>query len=66
MKSTTYKRGKYNKQHRKEKKITFLIDKLMMENLIRLSGMKDKSVSQVIREDIQEYYIQTIPSPEPH
>ena len=59
MKSTMYKRGKYNKQHPKEKKITFLSDKLMMSDLKQLSGLKHKSV---IREAIHEYYINALPS----
>ena len=62
MKSTMYKRGKYNKQHPKEKKITFLSDKLMMSDLKQLSGLKHKSVSQLIREAIHEYYINALPS----
>ena len=62
MKPTMYKRGKYNKQQPKEMKITFLTDKLMMVNLKQLSGMKHKSVSHLIREAIQEYYIRAISS----
>ena len=62
MKTTAYKRGKYNKQQPKELKITFLTDELMMENLKQLSGLKHKSVSHVIREAIQEYYVQAISS----
>lgn len=64
MKSTLYKRGKYNKQHPKEKKITFLSDKLMMANLKQLSGLEHKSVSQVIREAVHEYYINALPRQE--
>jgi len=62
MKTTLYKRGKYNKQHPKEKKITFLTDKLMIINLKQLSGMKHKSMSQVIRDAINEYYLRSLPS----
>ena len=60
MKPTKYKRGKYNKLHPKEKKITFLSDKLMIVNLNQLSVMKHISISQVIRESIHEYYIRSI------
>jgi len=55
MKTTAYTRGRYNKQQPKEMKITFLTDKEMTENLKQLSGMKHTSVSQLIREAIQEY-----------
>jgi len=58
MKSPAYKRGKYNKKQPKEIKITFLTDNGMMENLRQLSGLKQKSVSQVIRDAIQEHYHQ--------
>ena len=60
MKPTMYKRGKYNKQHPKEKKITFLSDKLLIVNLKQLSIMKHKSMSQIIRDAVQEYFIRTI------
>ena len=60
MKPTKYKRGKYNKLHPKEKKITFLSDKLMIVNLNQLSVMKHISISQVIRESIHEYYIRSL------
>lgn len=60
MKSPLYKRGKYNKKQPKEIKITFLTDNGMMENLRQLSGLKHKSVSQVIRDAIQEHYHQMI------
>ena len=60
MKPTLYKRGKYNKQHPKEKKITFLSDKLLIVNLKQLSAMKHKSMSQIIRDSVQEYFIRTI------
>jgi hypothetical protein len=56
MKTSMYKRGKYNKQQPKERKITFLTDIPMIVNLKQLSGIKHKSISQVIREAIQEYY----------
>jgi hypothetical protein len=56
MKKPAYTRGKYNKVHPKEKKITFLTDKLMVVNLKQLSQLKQKSVSHVIREAIQDYY----------
>lgn len=59
MKPTMYKRGKYNKQNPKEKKITFFSDKLMIANLKQLSAMKHKSISQIIREAIHEYYIRS-------
>lgn len=59
MKPTMYKRGKYNIQHPKEKKITFFSDNLMIANLKQLSAMKHKSMSQIIREAIHEYYITT-------
>jgi hypothetical protein len=62
MKTTAYTRGKYNKQQPKENKITFLIDNGMMGNLKQLSGIKNKSVSQVIRDAIQEYYLQMKPN----
>ena len=64
MKPTKYKRGKYNKLHPKEKKITFLSDKLMMSDLKQLSGLKHKSVSQLIREAIHEYYVRLFTSQE--
>lgn len=57
MKPTNYKRGKYHKQHPKEKKITFLSDNLMISKLKQLTVMKHKSMSQVIREAINDYYI---------
>ena len=60
MKPTMYKRGKYNKQHPKEKKITFLTDRIMIVNLKQLSAMKHKSMSQIIRDSVQEYFIRTI------
>lgn len=60
MKTTAYTRGKYNKQQPKEMKITFLTDKGMMEKLKQLSGLKNKCVSQLIRDAIQEYYLQEI------
>ena len=60
MKPTKYKRGKYNKLHPKEKKITFLSDKLMIVNLNQLSVIKHISISQAIREAIHEYYIRSI------
>ena len=60
MKPTMYKRGRYNKQHPKEKKITFLSDKLLAVNLKQLSAMKHKSMSQIIRDSVQEYFIRTI------
>jgi len=60
MKPTMYKRGRYNKQHPKEKKITFLSDKLLIVNLKQLSAMKHKSMSQIIRDSVQEYFIRTI------
>jgi len=56
MKTIAYKRGKYKKQNPKELKITFLIEKQMMSSLRQLSGIKQTSVSHVIREAIQEYY----------
>lgn len=56
MKPTMYKRGKYNKEYPKEKKITFLSDKLMEANLKKLSVIQHKTVSQIIREAIQEHY----------
>jgi hypothetical protein len=62
MKPTKYKRGKYNKLHPKEKKITFLSDKTMIVNLNQLSVMKHISISQVIRESIHEYYIRSLTS----
>ena len=61
MKTTMYKRGKYNKQHPKEKKITFLSDELMLINLKQLSIKQGKSLSQIIREAIQENYIKSLP-----
>lgn len=61
MKTTMYKRGKYNKQHPKDMKITFLSDKLTIEDLKQLSGIKHKNVSQVIREAIHECYIRSLP-----
>ena len=64
MKPTMYKRGRYNKQHPKEKKITFLSDKLLIVNLKQLSVMKHKSMSQVIREAIHEHYIRSLTSHE--
>jgi hypothetical protein len=60
MKPTMYKRGRYNKQQPKEKKITFLSDKLLIVNLKQLSVMKHKSMSQIIRDSVQEYFIRTI------
>ena len=60
MKPTMYKRGKYNKQQPKEKKITFLSDKLLISDLKQLSATKHKSVSQIIRESIHEYYIRSL------
>jgi hypothetical protein len=60
MKPTMYKRGKYNKQHPKEIKITFLSDKLLIVTLKQLSAMKHKSMSQIIRDSVQEYFIRTI------
>jgi hypothetical protein len=57
MKPTNYKRGKYHKQNPKEKKMTFLADKSLITNLKQLSAMKHKSMSQVIRESIHDYYI---------
>jgi hypothetical protein len=60
MKPTMYKRGRYNKQHPKEKKITFLSDKLLALNLKQLSVMKHESKSQIIRNAVQEYFIRTI------
>ena len=57
MKPTNYKRGKYNKQLPKEKKITFLSDKSLIVNLKQLSVMKHKSMSQIIRDAIHEYNI---------
>jgi hypothetical protein len=60
MKPTMYKRGRYNKQHPKEKKITFLSDKLLIVNLKQLSVIKHKSMSQIIRDAVQEYFIRTI------
>jgi hypothetical protein len=60
MKPTKYKRGKYNKLHPKEKKITFLSDETMIVNLNQLSVMKHISMSQVIRESIHEYYIRSL------
>jgi len=45
MKPTMYKRGRYNKQHPKEKKITFLSDKLLIVNLKQLSN-EHKSMSK--------------------
>jgi hypothetical protein len=60
MKPTMYKRGRYNKQHPKEKKITFLSDKLLIVNLKQLSVMKHESMSQIIRDAVQEYFIRTI------
>ena len=62
MKPTNYKRGKYNKQHPKEKKITFLSDNLLITTLKQLSVMKHKSMSQVIREAIDEYYLKSMTS----
>ena len=62
MKSTLYKRGKYNKQLPKVKKITFLSDKGMIVDLKQLSEMKNKSISQIIRESIHEYYIMSLTS----
>jgi hypothetical protein len=64
MKPTKYKRGKYNKQHPKENKIIFLSDNLMIVNLKHLSVMKHKSMSQVIREAIDEYYLRSMASQE--
>lgn len=55
MKTTMYKRGKYHKQNPKEKKITFLSEISMVENLIHISEMKRHSISQVIRDAINEY-----------
>jgi hypothetical protein len=60
MKPTMYKRGRYNTQHPKEKKITFLSDKLLIVNLKQLSIMKHKSMSQIIRDAVQEFFIRTI------
>ena len=59
MKPTAYKRGKYNKQNPKEKKITFLSDKLMIANLKQLSTTEHKSISHIIREAIHQYYIRS-------
>lgn len=61
MKSTMYRRGKYNKQHPKDMKITFLSDKLTITNLKHLSVIKHKTMSQVIREAIHEYCIKSLP-----
>jgi hypothetical protein len=60
MRSTMYRRGKYNKQYPKETKITFLSDELTIVSLHQLSGMKHKSMSQVIREAIHEYYVKSV------
>jgi hypothetical protein len=60
MKPTNYKRGKYNKLHPKEKKITFLSDNIMMSKLKQLSVTKHESISQVIRESIHEYYLRSL------
>jgi hypothetical protein len=64
MKPTNYKRGKYHKQHPKERKITFLSDNLMISKLKQLTVMKHKSMSQVIREAIHEHYIRSLTSHE--
>lgn len=60
MKPTMYKRGKYNKLHPKNKKITFLSDELTIVNLHQLTGIQHKNLSQIIREAIHEYYIKSI------
>ena len=60
MKPTMYKRGKYNKLNPKNKKITFLSDEVTVVNLHQLTGMQHKTVSQLIREAINEFYIRSL------
>lgn len=56
MKTSIYKRGKYNIRNRKESKVSFFTDKLMKEKLKQLADAKNKNISLLIREAIEACY----------